>query len=64
MLQQGRHAKRRQHAMDQAAHCDPQAGGDPGGPPLGRAPGDHIGHVGAGGEVEGKGSCQERQQLG
>src|SRR5687767_9623548 len=50
--------------MDEAPGGDAEAGGDAGGPALGRAPGDHIGHVGAGGEIGGEGGRQERRQLG
>jgi len=64
VLQDRRHAERRQHAVDEAAGGDAEAGGDACGTALGRAAGDHISHVGAGGEIESKGRGQERQQLG
>jgi len=64
MLQDRRHAECRQHAVDHAAGCNAEAGSNAGGAALGRAAGDHIGHICARGEVEGEGGRQERQQLG
>ena len=59
MGEQSGQAQGGQADMDHAAHRDGQGGDNAGLASLGEAAGHHIGHIGAGGEIESQGGGQK-----